>query len=448
MANVVVLGTQWGDEGKGKVVDLLSPAFDIVARYQGGHNAGHTVIVRGRKIVLHLIPSGILHPRKLCVIGNGVVFSPRAFLEEVEALRDLGIAVKPSNLVISKNAHLILPYHPLLEKAGEERLGAKKIGTTCRGIGPAYEDKAGRRGIRVADLLDHEGLGEKIEANLRDKNPELERCGLAPLDPRAVFEEFIRYGERLRPHIADAARLLHDRMRRGQSVLFEGAQGVLLDLDHGTYPFVTSSSPTAGGVATGLGVAPRWISAVLGVTKVYTTRVGAGPFPTEIKDVRAAILLERGNEYGATTGRRRRCGWFDAVAVSYACRLNGIDRLAFTKPDVLDELDEIPVCIGYAYKGAPLRDFPVESRVLDRVEPRYKVFRGWKTSLAGVTDYARFPRRFKDYLRALEDLVEARACIISTGVERRQTALRDPRLRGLADPDKIRSGLMSRMSGR
>ncbi|OGD25236.1 MAG: adenylosuccinate synthase [Candidatus Aminicenantes bacterium RBG_13_63_10] len=448
MANVVVLGTQWGDEGKGKVVDLLAPSFDIVARYQGGHNAGHTVFVRGRKIVLHLIPSGILHSGKLCVIGNGVVLSPRAFLEEVEALRGMGVAVKPGSIVISRNAHLILPYHPLLERAGEERLGDKKIGTTCKGIGPAYEDKAGRRGIRVADLLDLDALREKIEDNVREKNVEIVRSGLPPLDSRAVFEEFSEYGQRLRPYIADVPRLLLDKMRRGKSVLFEGAQGVLLDIDHGTYPFVTSSNPTAGGVAVGLGVALRWISAVLGITKAYTTRVGSGPFPTEIKDGRAAVILERGNEYGATTGRPRRCGWFDAVAVSYACRLNGIERLAVTKPDVLDVFDEIPVCVGYTYKGTLMRDFPAESRVLDLVKPRYKVLPGWKTPLADVTDYARFPRRFKDYLRTLEDLVETRTCLVSTGMERRQTVLRDARLRRIADPEKIRSGLRGRISGR
>ncbi len=440
MSNIVVLGTQWGDEGKGKIVDLLAPAFDIVARYQGGHNAGHTVHIGGRKIVLHLIPSGILRPRTLCLIGNGVVLSPRAFLDEIEALRAAGIPVREERILISKNAHLILPYHSLLENVREERLGDKKIGTTCRGIGPAYEDKAGRRGIRAADLLDLDVLREKIRDNVREKNGEIERWGLAPLDAGSVFEEYAGYAERLRPHIVDVPRILHDRLKRGQSVLFEGAQGVLLDLDHGTYPFVTSSSPTVGGVATGLGVAPQWITAVLGITKAYTTRVGSGPFPTEIADQRGGLLLQRGDEYGATTGRPRRCGWFDAVAVRYACRLNGIRFLAVTKPDVLDPLEEIPVCIGYEYKGSLLKDFPVESWILDRLRPRYRIFKGWRTSLGSIRDYERFPQRFKTYLRALEDLVEAEVCLVSTGVDRTQTVLREARLRRLVDPEKIRAG--------
>ncbi|HEX9902138.1 MAG TPA: adenylosuccinate synthase [Acidobacteriota bacterium] len=446
MANVVVLGTQWGDEGKGKIVDLLTPAFDIIARYQGGHNAGHTVNIRGRKIVLHLIPSGILHPGKLCVIGNGVVLSPKAFLDEVDALREFHI--KPANIVISQNAHLIMPYHPLLEKCQEECLGEKKIGTTCRGIGPAYEDKAGRRGLRAADLLDLGRLEDKIRENVREKNVELVRYGQTPLDPRAVFEEYAGYAGRLKPHIADVPLLLHHRMSRGQSVLFEGAQGTLLDLDHGTYPFVTSSSSTAGGVCTGLGIPPGRIDAVLGITKAYTTRVGSGPFPTEIGDERGEVILKRGDEFGATTGRRRRCGWFDAVAVSYSCRLNGVTRLALTKPDVLDVFDRIPVCTGYTYKGTPLRSFPVESRVLEKVEPRYKEWPGWKTPLAGVAESGRLPQRFKDYLRALEDLVEARACLISTGGERRQTVVLPGLLRGMADPDKVLAGLRGRLAGR
>jgi adenylosuccinate synthase len=446
MANVVVLGTQWGDEGKGKIVDLLTPAFDIIARYQGGHNAGHTVIIGGRKIVLHLIPAGILHPGKLCVIGNGVVLSPKAFLDELDALREFHI--KPGNILISQNAHLIMPYHPLLEICREECLGEKKIGTTCRGIGPAYEDKAARRGLRAADLLDLSWLEDKIRENVLEKNVDLQRYGQAPLDPRAVFEEYAGYAQRLRPHIADVPFLLQQRMGRGQSILLEGAQGTLLDLDHGTYPFVTSSSSTAGGVCTGLGLPPGRIDAVLGITKAYSTRVGSGPFPTEIGDERGEVILKRGDEFGATTGRRRRCGWFDAVAVSYACRLNGVTRLALTKPDVLDMFDKIPVCVGYMYKGTPLRSFPVDTRVLEKVKPRYKHLPGWKTPLAGAVASSRLPRRFKDYLRALEDLVETKACFISTGGERRQTIILPGLMRRIADPDKILAGLRGRMAGR
>jgi adenylosuccinate synthase len=445
MANVVVLGAQWGDEGKGKIVDLLTPAFDIIARYQGGHNAGHTVNIRGRKIVLHLIPSGILHRGKLCVIGNGVVLSPRAFLDEVEAL--LEFHIKPANVVISRSAHLIMPYHQLLEQAIEECRGEKKIGTTCRGIGPAYEDKAGRRGIRASDLLDLNVLEDKIRENVREKNVELARYGLPPLEAGAVFEEYAGYAQRLRPYIADVSLLLHRKMSQGQSVLFEGAQGTLLDLDHGTYPFVTSSSPSAGGVCTGLGIPPRRIDAVLGITKAYTTRVGCGPFPTEIRDERGELLLKRGDEFGATTGRRRRCGWFDAVAVSYACRLNGVTRLALTKPDVLDGFDQIPVCVGYAYKGTPLRSFPLESGMLEKVKPRYRNFPGWKTPLAGATEWGRLPQPFKDYLRAVEDLVEAKTCLISTGVERKQTILRPDLLRRIADAAKVQTGLRGRLAG-
>jgi len=446
MANVAVLGTQWGDEGKGKIVDLLTPSFDIIARYQGGHNAGHTVTIRGRKIVLHLIPSGILHRGKLCVIGNGVVLSPPAFLEELDVLREFGI--NPANILISHNAHLIMPYHSLLEKCREECLAERKIGTTCRGIGPAYEDKAARRGLRAGDLLDQGWLEDKIRENVLEKNMELVRFGQPSLDPRAVFEEYAGYAQRLKPHIVDVSTLLQQRLRRGQSILFEGAQGTMLDLDHGTYPFVTSSSSAAGGVCTGLGIPPGQVHAVLGVTKAYTTRVGSGPFPTEIPDERGEILSKRGNEFGATTGRRRRCGWFDAVAVAYACRLNGITRLAVTKPDVLDVFDKIPVCTGYRYKGTPLRSFPVDSRVLEKVEPRYRELPGWKTSLAEAAESGRWPQRFKDYLRTLEDMVEARACLVSTGVERSQTILLPRLLRGIADPDQVRAQLRGRLAGR
>ncbi|MDD8014651.1 MAG: adenylosuccinate synthase, partial [Acidobacteriota bacterium] len=347
MANLLVIGTQWGDEGKGKIVDLMTPAFDVIARYQGGHNAGHTVCVNGRKIVLHLIPSGILHPGKLCVIGNGLVISPQAFFQEVSDLELGRITADRTRIAISPNAHLIMPYHPLLERISEEKKGEKKIGTTCRGIGPAYEDKAARCGIRAGDLLNLEILEEKIRTNVEDKNQLLSTGNLGPLDAGRVFEEFAGYASQLGPYITDVSVLLDREMKRGKSVLFEGAQGVLLDIDHGTYPFVTSSNSTAGGAATGLGVSPKKIDGILGITKAYTTRVGAGPFPTELTDERGKKLARRGDEFGATTGRPRRCGWFDAVAVAYSCRLNGIDRIALTKPDVLEDLEEVSICVGY-----------------------------------------------------------------------------------------------------
>lgn len=420
MANIVVLGAQWGDEGKGKIVDLLTPSFDVVARYQGGHNAGHTVYIKGKKIVLHLIPSGILHPGTLCVIGNGVVLDPRAFLEELAALKKL-VAIRDKDIAISKNTHLILPYHCLLEKFCEEQRGAKKIGTTCRGIGPAYEDKAARRGIRAGDLLDLEVLKEKIQENTDEKNLYFKHHGLPPLDALAIYDEYAAYARQIKKYIQDVSLLLAQKMKAGKSVLFEGAQGALLDLDHGTYPFVTSSSSTAGGVCTGLGISPSKIDAVLGVTKAYTTRVGSGPFPTEIFDETGKLIARRGDEFGATTGRPRRCGWFDAVAVSYACRINGIDKIALTKPDVLDGLEEIRICTAYKYKGSLLPSFPQEPWVLDKVTPQYKTVPGWKDPVHKARDYAGLPRTFKDYLRLIEDLAEAKAVIISTGVEREDT---------------------------
>jgi len=438
MANLLVLGTQWGDEGKGKIVDLLTPAFDVVARYQGGHNAGHTVHVKGRKIVLHLIPSGILRPGTLCVIGNGLVLSPPAFFKEAEDLAAQGIEVGPSRLAVSRGAHLIMPWHPLVERLSEERRGAKKIGTTCRGIGPAYEDKAARLGIRTGDLADLQVLREKIEENLAAKNPVLRTFGLPPLGADAIYREFAGWAEKLVPFLRDVPELLHERTARGESILFEGAQGVLLDIDHGTYPFVTSSSSTAGGAATGLGVGPKMIHGILGITKAYTTRVGSGPFPTELLDQTGQRIAARGDEFGASTGRPRRCGWFDAVAVRYACRTNGVDRIALTKPDVLAGLGEIAVCTGYRYKGGLLKAFPIESWILEKVVPEYRVLPGWPDSLRRASDMSGLPRTFAEYVRVLEDLVETRVGIISTGVEREETLFIEDELRGLIDLARMR----------
>jgi len=436
MANLLVVGTQWGDEGKGKIIDLLTPSFDVVARYQGGHNAGHTVIVKGKKIVLHLVPSGILHPGKLCIIGNGVVLDPRAFLEELEELKRHGIKVD-DNIAVSKNAHLILPYHSLLEEVCEERRGKRMIGTTRRGIGPSYEDKMARRGIRVGDLLDLDVLREKIEENVELKNIYFAHFRKPLFDARTVYEEYKEYAARIKKYIKDVSLLLDEKMRAGKSVLFEGAQGTLLDIDHGTFPFVTSSSSTAGGACTGLGVSPQCIDSVMGVAKAYTTRVGSGPFPTEIFDETGKYLSERGNEFGATTGRPRRCGWFDAVAVSYSCRVNGIDRIALTKPDVLDGLDEVQVCVGYKYKGQLLPGYPTESWVLSQVAPQYKTVRGWKEGVGKIRDFSSLPKTFKDYIKLLEDHVGARVAIISTGMERRDTILRKNELGKRIDQKKV-----------
>jgi adenylosuccinate synthase len=437
MANLLVLGTQWGDEGKGKVVDLLTPGFDAVARYQGGHNAGHTVYVSGRKIVLHLIPSGVLHPGSLCLIGNGLVVSPPAFLKEIGELEALGVGVDPARLAVSRNAHLIMPWHPLLERVSEESRGEKKIGTTCRGIGPAYEDKAARWGVRAGDLLDAEVLAEKIRENVAAKNGLFRAFGLPPLEAGPIFDEYAAWGEKMKPFIRDVSGLLHEWMSAGKSVLFEGAQGALLDIDHGTYPYVTSSSSTAGGVCTGLGIGPKAIGAILGIAKAYSTRVGGGPFPTELGDERGRLIAARGDEFGATTGRPRRCGWFDAVAVRYACRINGVDRIALTKPDVLDEFDEVLVCTAYRYKGETLKTFPTEPWILGLVTPVYKAMPGWGGSVHGVSETGALPRAFMDYLRLIEDEVETPIAIVSTGVEREQTVLLRDKLKGLVDLRKI-----------
>ena len=440
MTNLLVVGMQWGDEGKGKMIDLLAPSFDIVARYQGGHNAGHTVYVKGKKIVLHLIPSGILHPGKLCIIGNGVVIHPKSFLDEIEDLKKTGVRFD-DNLLISKNAHLILPYHTLMETISEERRGPRKIGTTCRGIGPCYEDKMARRGIRAGDLLDLALLKEKILENVKEKKVYLAHYQKSLPSPEKIYEEYASYASRMKKYIKDVSLLLAQKIKEGKSVLFEGAQGTLLDVDHGTYPYVTSSSSTVGGVCTGLGIPAKAIHSILGVAKAYTTRVGGGPFPTEIFDEKGKLILKKGNEFGATTGRPRRCGWFDAVAVSYSCRLNGIDKIALTKPDVLDDFEEILVCVGYRYKGKTLRTFPSEAWVLDKVQPHYKKVRGWKKSIHRKTDLFSLSQAFKDYLRIIEDAVEAEIVIVSTGMERKETILIEDKLKDIVDLEKIKSGL-------
>ena len=419
--NLAVLGAQWGDEGKGKIVDLLTPHFSIVARYQGGHNAGHTVYVGGTKFILRLIPSGILHPGITCVIGNGVVIDPQALFAEVDELTKAGIEVG-SRLVISDKAHLILPYHRDLDLLSEARRGERKIGTTSRGIGPAYEDKVARRGIRVGDLADPRGLEEDVRDNVTARNRLVQD---STMNWRPVLAQLLKYGERLRPWVHDVSLLLSDAMREGKAILFEGAQGTLLDIDHGTYPYVTSSNASIGGVCTGLGLGPRAIGGVLGVAKAYTTRVGEGPLPTELAGEMGNRLRESGHEYGAVTGRPRRCGWYDAVAVRYGARINGLDGLALTKLDVLDGLDRLEICTSYRCGTRTLRDFPSDVVQLAACEPVYESMPGWSAPTRSVRRFADLPAEARRYIARLEEVSGVRAAIISTGSDRDDTIIRD-----------------------
>jgi len=424
MPNIVITGAQWGDEGKGKIVDLLAARVQVVARYNGGHNAGHTVILGEEKFVLHLIPSGILHPGVLCVMGNGMVIDPWALETELAELGKRGIEVD-DNLVISDRAHLILPHHRLLEQLSEQARGTRKIGTTNRGIGPAYEDKAGRRGLRTCDLLRPAGLRAKLEEARRNFELVCRGAGHEPeLDWSALARELAAFGERLGPRIQDAAAVLHRTMARGYSVLFEGAQAALLDVDHGTYPFVTSSSATAGGVATGLGVPPTRIDAILGIAKAYTTRVGAGPLPSEIGGSLEDEIRKRGAEYGASTGRPRRCGWFDAVVTRYATRINGFDSIALTKLDVLDPLAEIKVCVGYRHDGRVIEDFPADLAVAEECEPVYESLPGWTRPTTGLREWTDLPDAAKGYVTRLAEHVGCEIGIVSTSPDRDDTILR------------------------
>ncbi|OFV93107.1 MAG: adenylosuccinate synthase [Acidobacteria bacterium RIFCSPLOWO2_12_FULL_65_11] len=419
--NLAVLGAQWGDEGKGKIVDLLTPRFSIVARYQGGHNAGHTVYVNGTKFILRLIPSGILHPHVTCVIGNGVVVDPQALFAEVDELARNGVEVD-GRIAISDKAHLILPYHRDLDLLLEARRGDRKIGTTSRGIGPAYEDKIARRGIRVGDLADPVGLEATVRDNVTARNRLIQD---STMDWRPVVEQLLTDGERLRPWIRDVSVMLHQAMREGRPILFEGAQGTLLDIDHGTYPYVTSSSATIGGVCTGLGVSPRAIGAVVGVAKAYTTRVGEGPLPTELFGEQGQRLRESGQEYGSVTGRPRRCGWYDAVAVRYGVRINGLDVLALTKLDVLDGLEQIEICTAYRCGSRTLTDFPSDVGQLAACEPVYESMPGWSAPTRGIRRFEALPEAARRYIARLEEVSGVRAAIVSTGSERDDTIIRD-----------------------
>lgn len=425
MSSVVVMGTQWGDEGKGKIVDNLAEQAQVVVRYQGGNNAGHTVVVKGVESKLNLLPSGILYPGKTCIIGNGVVVDPAHLLKEIHGMQNRGVDL--SGLKISNRAQVILPYHRLMDEADEESRGDAKIGTTKKGIGPCYVDKNARIGIRFVDLMDPEEFAVRLKQNLVLKNRILtEIYGKKPLDYAQILNEYLGYAEKLRPYVADTIFILHDAIRRGEKVLFEGAQATMLDLDYGTYPYVTSSHPVAGGVCVGAGIGPGSISKVVGVVKAYTTRVGEGPFVTELHDAIGNLIRERGHEYGTTTGRPRRTGWLDTVVVRYACMLSGIDCLAITRLDILDTLPSLKICTGYKYKGEPLHEYPASLKVLADIEPVYEELPGWQMDISGIRRYEDLPANARRYVERLSECAGARLGIVSVGPDREQTIVMEP----------------------
>lgn len=427
MSNVIIIGTQWGDEGKGKIVDLLAEYADVVVRFQGGNNAGHTMVVDGEQFISHLVPSGILQ-KKTCLIGNGMVVDPEVLKEEIDYLKEKGVDVGPEKLKISERAHLIMPYHKLVDNAREKMKGDGKIGTTGRGIGPCYEDKATRRGIRFVDLLDGKTFGEKVRTILDEKNFYLKNYHHADtLDPEQVIDQYSEFREIFAPYVENVSVFLYDSMKNGKQVLFEGAQGTHLDIDHGTYPFVTSSSTLSGNACCGSGIGPVEISGVIGIVKAYTTRVGQGPFPTELTDDIGDIIQKTGAEFGATTGRRRRCGWLDAIIVRNAVRLNSLTGLAITKLDVLDGLDDINICTAYEYRGEILKDFPASLDVLAECKPIYETLPGWKEDISNIRTYEQLPDKARAYLMRVEELMETPVQMISVGPGRDQTiTLKNP----------------------
>ncbi len=446
MANVIVIGAQWGDEGKGKITDLLSRSADVVVRYQGGVNAGHTIVVEGQTFKLHLIPSGILYPNTECIIGCGTVIDPQVLIAELDQLEELNIST--AKLLISETAHVTMPYHRLIDQASEERRGSYKIGTTGRGIGPTYADKSERTGIRVLDLIDPEALREKLEWTINYKNAILEKLyNLPPLNPEEVIEQYLGYADRLRPYVVDTSLKIYDSILKRRNILFEGAQGTLLDLDHGTYPYVTSSNPVAGGACVGTGLGPTMIDRVIGVSKAYTTRVGEGPFPTELHGKVGELLCDRGAEFGTTTGRKRRCGWFDAVIGRYAVRINGMDCMAITKLDVLDELEEIQVCVAYEIDGERCEHFPTSSRRFAKCRPIYKTLPGWQVSTSECRTLEDLPPQALDYLKFLAELMEVPIAIVSLGASRDQTIIVEDPIHGpkraLLHPDGTPASLLS-----
>jgi adenylosuccinate synthase len=423
MSVVVIVGAQWGDEGKGKIVDYLTRKAEVVARYQGGHNAGHTVVIKDEKYVLHLIPSGILHKNTLCIIGNGVVVEPAALISEIEGLGKRGIPVG-ENLLISRNAHLIMPYHIALDQASERAKGRKNIGTTGRGIGPTYVDKMGRSGMRVGDLLVPDAFLEKLKSHLPQVNFLLKNLyKSATFSAERVFKEYMGHAKLLSRHIADTDIIINDAVAKKRNVLLEGAQGTLLDIDHGTYPFVTSSSAVAGGACIGLGIGPTRIGKVLGIVKAYTTRVGSGPFPTELLDETGEMIREKGGEFGATTGRARRCGWLDTVVLRHSCRVNGLSGIALTKLDILDGMDTLKICTAYTYKGKVLKEMPKELAVFEKCIPVYEQIKGWKESTLGIRDFGKLPKRAQAYIARIEKLIGVKTSIISTGQKRDELIL-------------------------
>ncbi len=446
MANVIVIGAQWGDEGKGKITDLLSRSANVVVRYQGGVNAGHTIVVNNQTFILHLIPSGILYPDTECIIGCGTVIDPQILIEELDQLEKLNISTR--NLLISETAHVTMPYHRLIDSASEERRGNQKIGTTGRGIGPTYADKSERIGIRMLDLMDPIGLREQLEWTINYKNVILEKLyNLPPLNTQEVIEQYLGYAERLRPYVVDTSLKIYDAVLRRRNILFEGAQGTLLDLDHGTYPYVTSSNPVAGGACVGTGLGPTMIDRVIGVSKAYTTRVGEGPFPTELDGKVGELLCDRGAEFGTTTGRKRRCGWFDAVIGRYAARINGMDCVAITKLDVLDELEEIKVCVAYEIDGERCDNFPSSARQFARCRPIYKTMPGWQVSTSDCRTLEDLPVAALDYLKFLAELIQVPIAIVSLGASRDQTIIVEDPIhgpkRGLLHPSGTPTTLLS-----
>ena len=426
MANVVVIGAQWGDEGKGKITDLLSRSADVVVRYQGGVNAGHTIVVENKVLKLHLIPSGILYKKTTCLIGSGTVVDPKVLLKEIDMLNENGIDI--SGLKLSSTSHVTMPYHRLLDEAMEKERGSHKIGTTGRGIGPTYADKSQRNGVRVRDLLDEDRLRDVLEIPLKEKNGLLEKIyKIKPLNKDKIIEEYLEYGNRLKNHVVDCTRTIHSASKNKKNILFEGAQGTLLDLDHGTYPYVTSSNPISGGACIGAGVGPTLIDRVIGVAKAYTTRVGEGPFPTELQGSINDQLCDRGGEFGTTTGRRRRCGWFDGIIGKYAVQVNGLDCLAITKLDVLDELEEIQVCVAYELNGQEIDYFPTNSEDLKKCKPIFRKLKGWRCSTADCRKLSDLPEGAMNYLRFLAELMEVPIAIVSLGANRDQTiVIEDP----------------------
>ncbi len=425
MSTVVVIGTQWGDEGKGKIVDLLTEYADLIVRFQGGNNAGHTLVVDGEKFIFHLIPSGILYQEKRCAVGNGVVLDPGVFIEELQGLEEKGLPVTPQRLTISENTHLIMPYHKALDHAREAaKSEGKKIGTTGRGIGPCYEDKIVRNGIKITDLLDSQLFREKLENNVAEKNFLLEKMlNAAPLDAGSIYDEYMRYAEILGPFAGNVSVLIDDTRKNGGNVLFEGAQGTQLDIDHGTYPFVTSSNTVAGGACCGAGIGPSQIDCVIGICKAYTTRVGAGPFPTELFDDTGDLIQKKGAEFGATTGRRRRCGWLDGVVLKDAVRLNGLNGLAITKLDVMSDIDPLSICDSYTVDGKAFTEMPTNIRKVEKAKPVYRQISGWKGDITGARSLEDLPQEARDYVRNIEETAGTPVSIVSVGPGREQTIL-------------------------